>query len=1030
MKKIIAYFLNNSLLVNLISVLIIVVGLVSAFTLNKETFPAIDFDVILVRTSYPGSSSEDVEKLVTISLERQLKTVSGIRNLNAVSAEGSSIIYLEVDADEDIDDVLEDVKTAVDSTTDLPTEADLPTVTSLNNRRKGIINVAVFGNNYDEIRSASKKLRDKLERVTDVSSVRLEGYNPDQINIKVNPKKLNENELTLDEISNVVRGRNFNLSAGAIELSTGDVSIRTVAEFETGEDLKQLPIRSNDSGQAIFLSDIASIHKHPDPKAILLRSQGERSVLLNIKMKERGDIIATVDEIKTSTEDFFKAARYENLRFNFVDDLSYYVKRRLNILSSNGAIGILLVFCCLLLFLNFSTSVITSLGAPIAFLTAFIVMNYMGVSLNLISMFGLILVLGMLVDDSIIVAEQFYQKIEAGKKPKEAAYEAAIETIKPVSATILTTVIAFGSIFFMGGIMGKFLALVPTVVIICLAASWIECFFILPAHLKDFCSIKQRRVKKSFWFDRIKSFYSRIISRCLDYPKTVVLSFVVIFVLSLALGRTMKFELFPGDDVRIVFLQIKGPVGSPIEQTDSSLYKLEQLALALPNSELKQIKAQVGTLVGEHGNKLGSHYGSLVLYLTPPVERDRTTDDIITQLTTDAERVVPNYDVTVRKIQGGPPKGKPVEVEITGNRIDELKVVSKRIQDELKSIEGVTSTEIDFEEGKSQIAISVNTLEARRLGLTSIDVARELRRAFAKDVITEIRESDEDIDIKLMLDDESRSKRETLNLLYIKNRMGQRIPLLKLVSIKEKPGAFVIRRKNRKRIFSVSGTLDKEITTPLKIAKLLESKVDQFSQGYPEVDIEFSGENKDTNESMVRLATSGAISMVSILFVLILMFASFGQPIVIMSAIPLGMIGVIISFKIFGLALGFMALMGVVALIGVVVNDSIVLVNFINIKANEIEDLKDAIVKACESRLRPVILTTVTTVAGLLPVAHAPNGDPFLRPMALSFAYGLLFATFVTLVFVPNLYLVYRNILSFFERVFSKRRVSNEEVLP
>lgn len=1026
MKKIIGYFLNNSLLVNLISVLVLIVGLISAFTLNKETFPAIDFDVILVRTSYPGSSSEDVEKLVTISLERNLKSVTGIRNLNAVSAEGSSIIYLEIDADADIETVLEDVKTAVDSTVDLPEEAEVPVVTSLNNRRRGVINVAVFGNNYDEIRFAAKKLRDKIERVGDVSSVTLEGYNPDEINIKVDPIKLNENELTLEDVSNVVKGRNFNLSAGAIELPQGDVSVRTVAEFQDLEDLKRLPIRSNDSGKAVFLRDIALVQKHPDPKAILLRSQGERAILLNIKMKEQGDIIQTVDEIKLKTKTFFEDPRFSNLRFNFVDDLSYYVKRRLNILSSNGIVGIALVFGCLLLFLNFSTSVITSLGAPIAFLSAFTIMQYMGVSLNLISMFGLILVLGMLVDDSIIVAEQFYQKIEAGMKPKDAAYEAAVETIKPVTATILTTVIAFASIFFMGGIMGKFLALVPLVVIICLTASWLECFLILPAHLKDFCSYKPNPVKKTFWFDRVKTNYAKLVSRTLNYPKTIVGLFIFIFIVSLGVGRSMKFELFPGDDVRIVYLQIKGPVGSPISQTDTSLLKLERLALTLPKYEVEQIKAQVGTLIGEHGNKLGSHYGSLVLYLTPPVDRTRTTDEIITDLTIEATKIVPNYEITVRKIEGGPPKGKPVEVDVTGNDIEDLKVVSKRIQSRLKEIKGVTSTEIDFEEGKTQLEVNVNTQEARRLGLTSLDVARELRRAFARDSITEIRESDEDIEIKLMLDDVSRSKKETLKNLSIKNKLGQRIPLVKLVSINEKPGAFVIRRKNRKRIFSISATLDKDITTPVKVAKELEAKIGEFTKGFNEVEIEFGGENKDTKESMVRLATSGLISLISIFFVLVLMFSSFGQPLVIMSAIPLGMIGVIISFKIFGLSLGFMALMGVVALIGVVVNDSIVLVNYINIKAQELEDLKEAISVACESRLRPVILTTITTVAGLLPVAHAPNGDPFLKPMALSFAYGLLFATFVTLIFVPSLYLVYRNFISYFERKFAKKRKLEE----
>ena len=275
------------------------------------------------------------------------------------------------------------------------------------------------------------------------------------------------------------------------------------------------------------------------------------------------------------------------------------------------------------------------------------------------------------------------------------------------------------------------------------------------------------------------------------------------------------------------------------------------MALSLPKNEVKQIKAQVGTLVGEHGNKLGSHYGSLVLYLTPPVERSRTTDDIIIQLTNDAEKILPEYEITVRKIQGGPPKGKPVEVEITGDSIENLKVVSSRVQAELKSLAGVTSTEVDFEEGKSQLEIKVNTGEKTRVNV--LDVARELRRAFARDVVTEIRESDEDIDIKMMLDDDARSKKETLGLLLLKP-VGQRIPLSKLVKIEEKPERSLL-EKNRKNL-SVSGTLDKETTTPVKIAKALESKVADFTSGYPSIDIEFGGENKDTEESMVRLATS------------------------------------------------------------------------------------------------------------------------------------------------------------------------------
>lgn len=1001
MKGLIQYFIDRSLIVNLFTVFLIVVGSYYLVTLQKEMFEPVDFDVILVTTAYPGTSAEDVEKLVTVSLEREIKNVEGIKKINALSGEGSSIIYVEVEPDAELDEVYEDVKNAVDAVEDLPDDAKIPKVTSLNNRAQPIIQVAITGAEYNRLRVVSKRLRDVLEQSRGVARADFGGYEVDEIRVEVDPDKINEYEITLSEVSSAISETNLNLSAGKISPVTGDISIRTLSEFANLEDIRNVVIRSNATGQKVLVSDIAKVVRGPNKEAMLMRSDAQEAIFLRVKAKENADILQTTDGVKASVKDFFEAKEYEGIKYNFSDDLSFYVRLRLNVLKDNGLLGMGLVLICLMFFLNPTTSIITSLGAPLAFMVSFIAMDMMGISLNLISMFALILVLGMLVDDSIIVAEHFYQKLEKGMAPKKAAFEAAIETIKPVSFTIITTIIAFGALFFMGGIMGKFLWPVPAVVIICLVASWLECFFILPSHLADFCRIKPGKQKKP-WYDRVKTVYRAVLQQFLKAPWVVIIVFGGVFIGTMVMASKMRFELFPGDDVRIVFVQVKGPVGTSISTTSEQLGKLENIVLDdLRPNEKESVRTTVGMIVGEHGNKRGSHYGSMILYLTDPQLRERTTDEIISSMKEKAAKVMGDYNLVIRKVQGGPPSGKPIEVDLKADNLEELKIAAKEIKEIIAKQDGVTSTEIDFEEGKKQIVIDVNKAEAKRLGLSTRQIAFEFRRAFAGDAITEIREADEDVEIKVLLDEESRSTEESLKKLYVLNNQGNRISLNRVVSFSSQPGAFIIRRKDTKRIISVSGSIDKEKTTPLKLVKETKEDVEKVVQKFPGMTFEFGGENERTKESLTSLFVSFGIAIFSIYIVLVLMFNSLAQPIVIMSAIPLGLIGVVLAFFAFGKTLGFMALMGVVGLVGVVVNDSIVLVNFINKTKDEIEDLRLAVLEASVSRLRPVLLTTFTTVAGLLPVAHAKGGDVFIKPMALSFAWGLLFATVVTLVFIP-----------------------------
>ena len=1014
------------MIVNSLTVMILIIGLWSLLGLNREMFPKVDFDIINITTNYPRSSAEEVEKLVTITIERKIKGVNGIKKFNAMSMEGRSIFYITVDPDSDIHEVKDDIINEINTIDDFPSDVESPVIKVKDNTSRPILDIALSGVDYRTLRDAAIYLRDKLENLKQIRRVDLGGHQVDEIRVEVDPRRLDFFELTMGEVAKSIQDRNFNLTAGKIESSKGDIIVRTLSEFDSVDDIKNVVIRSNDSGKRVTVKDIATVRRVFADSDVLQRSQGEVAIFLNIKIKTGSDVIDIANLVKRKTHDYLNEAKYSKIKVRFADDLSYYVKRRLGVLKSSALIGMVLVISCLFFFLNWRTSIVTAMGAPIAFLISFIIMDFSGLSFNLISMFGLILVLGMLVDDSIIVSEYYYQKLEQGFSRKQAALEAAIKTIQPITATVLTTMVAFGSMFFMGGIMGKFTRHIPVMVIICLAASLIECFFILPSHLCEFVKINKEEKKKK-WFLKMQSHYTTWLKRFIDRPWYVLLGFSALLILSLMISSFMRFELFPGDDIRKVFVQIKGPVGTPRVHTDREIMKLEKLAMTkLPKEELKQVKARVGELTGQHANKTGGHYGSLIMYLPPPSERDRSTDEIIATITSAAKKELdPNFILSVTKGKGGPPRGKAFEVEIQGDSLEDLKSASKEIMKKLIKIPGVVTSEIDFEEGKKQMVVKINENEAKRLGLTNRQLAVELRRALAGDSLTEIRESDDDVEVKIMLDEKHRKELKSLSMLHVVNTQGYRIPLRHIIDLEERPGAFVIRRLNRKRVFSVSGQLNKQKTTSIEVARLIRDDINKIISQYPNMSFQFGGENEDTRESMGGLRKSILISLFLIFFILLVMFGSFGQPMVIMSAIPLGLIGVILTFLILGKPLGFMALMGVIALVGVVVNDSIVLVNFINIRRKVEKNLSIAVLYASKDRFRPVILTTFTTVAGLLPMAHMPGGDPFIKPMAISFAWGLLFSTVVTLVFIPCNYIIYvrvsDSIKSFFNRKFSNK---------
>jgi multidrug efflux pump subunit AcrB len=845
MKRIIDYFVDNTLLVNMITGIILVAGLMAISSMNRELFPNVDFDMINIRIAYPGSSAEDAESLVAIPLERAVKGVDGLDEVNVMSLEGAVIGVLQVDPDYDTDEVLEEVRNAVNIVTDFPSDAESPVVSKITNTTRPIIKFALQHTDEWHLRKMSYDLKERIENHPNIAAVNLNGYRDEIFDVQVDPQKLIDKDISLEEVVNAIRDRNLNISAGNLKFKDREILIRTLGELKTPQAVEDIYVRTNDSGEGIQVKDLANVTKTlKDPERIE-RANGKPAIFLDVVGKSSADSILSVNAVRKITTDFLENT---DVTFTETDDLSFYVKRRLGVLTQNGLQGIFLVTLALFLFMNLRVSIITAIGAPFAFLVAFTFMDMGGVSLNLISMFGMILVLGMLVDDSIIVAEQFYQYVEEGMDKTEAAKKAAWSTLAPVTVTIITTMFAFGSLLFMTGIMGKFLAVVPVVIIICLAASWLECFIILPGHLKDFSGNKKMEKGKA-WFEKLIKIYNGHLSFFLKYSKSTILLFLAMFIGALITAFNMRFELFPADDVTIVYVNTKGPVGTPLPVTEKLMMDLEKIVISeLREDEMKYVRTISGFQISRQSltPRRGSHYGSIVMEVTMEDFRERPLDEIISAIKKKADPLVPEgTTMVVEKRVGGPPQGKPVNVELKGEDLGLLLKAAKSLREKLLTLDGVLTSEMDYEEGKKQLVAQIDEKEARRLGVSNTQVAMELRRAFEGVEATTVRRSKEDIEILVRLNEEARGKRETLEKLYVNNRAGLRIPIVRLLKFVELDGAYVIRRFQGNRVITVSGTINRKETTSRDVNKAVRPYLEsEFKKEFPTVNFELTGESK------------------------------------------------------------------------------------------------------------------------------------------------------------------------------------------
>lgn len=1014
------FSVNQSLFVNLVSVIIIIAGLIVVLGMNREIFPNVDFDTVSISTVYPGATPLDIEKLISVPIEKELKEVDGIKDIKSSSSPGISYIVVKIDPNErDKKKVKRDIQSAVDRVKDLPRDIyEDPIVIEISSKQYPIIEVSLSGEMSEKrLQGYADGLEDALEDIEGVAKAQRSGYRDREIQVHVDPEKMQDKYVSFDEIEQALSSRNISVPAGEINTETTEYSIRTTGEFSTAKEVEDIIIRANDTGNWLRVKDVAEVKDSFKKEDVIYKTLGTRSINLVIMKKESGDALSIVDEIKKTCDRFLKNTP-DGLKISYVNDYSFFARRRLNVLRNNGWASLILVIASMLLFLQRRVAFMTVLGIPIAFFATFMVMSTMGITINLISMFGLIIVLGMLVDNGIIVAENVYRYMEDGMPPRQAAVKGAEEVIRPVTAAVLTTIAAFSPLLFMSGMIGKFIRNIPTVLIIALIASLGEALIILPSHLADFVKIKYDAAGKPIglskdmpWFKNLISFYTKVVNAAIRRKYKVLAGLTgILFLCAFIAFGVLKFILFPPVGINFFFIRAEAPIGTPLQKTNELILPVEKIVSQISHEEMDSFVTSVGAIAEDRHDPFAgqaSHLAQITVYLTPEQDRKRKADEIIAEVRKKAKDIEGFTELRFDKAQSGPPVGKAIEAKIRGESFDVLDKIAKECIDYLKTISGTLDVTWDHKPGKEEIRVKVNNEKATLAGLNVAQIAKTVRAVFEGSIATQIKpiKAEEETDVTIMFPEDFSKDINVFENILIRNKYGNLIPLKKVAEIVKMPGTTTIHHLDGKRVVTASANVDIKKTTSFKVNKMLEKKFKDLSGRYMGYSVKYGGEQEESMESLTSLLKAFFYAFLVIYLILAYCFKSLIQPLIVMLAIPFGLIGVVIAFLLHGLPLSFMAILGIVGLNGIVVNDSIVLVDFINKLRRKGMGRRNSIVKAGQMRLRPVILTTITTVGGLSTVAYGIGGkDPFLVPMALSISWGIAFATMLTLIVIPCIY--------------------------
>ncbi len=1007
----IEFFLRRPVLSNLITLVLCVVGGYHFLHSRREAFPDIKFDMVLIQTPYPGASPEEVETLVTRKIEDQVRGVSGVDRAESWSLENLSVVLLRLDEEltqREKDKAVTDLYQAAQRVEDLPDLADKPIVQELTADRP-LITMSVSGGTDDDRDRFAEELKDIIEEVDGVSRVTFKGDREREVLVEADRDALARHRLTMGELAAAIRGRNVDRSAGSTWAGPLENWVRVRGAVYTAEEVGQVVVRGNEARENVRVRDLARVSEGFAEGALRTRARGKPAIELHISKHKSADVIVLTEKIMKLRAEQEPRAAAKGMELSLSNDISFFVKRRLKVMTGNMLQGGVLILAALFLFLDWRLAAVAAWGVPISFATALVFAVPLGFTFNLMTLLAFIIVLGMLDDDSVVVAENIYRHLEMGKKPFDAAVDGTREVMWPVLGSVLVSSCAFLPFAMMGGIMGKFMFMVPVVVVMCFLASLFEAFFILPGHVLEllpFGRPVEDKAPESRWYKAVVDRYRASITWVISHRgkfALLLLAFLV-FTAGVAYWR-LKFVLFPGGLVDQFLVQVEMPAGTNLDETQKAIEHVEKFAGALPKDELDVMTAVVGQKGQEDQERLGTHYGQVRLFLTPEENRKRKTAEIVADLRAKIGMPPGAKDISFDEQTPGPPVGEAIMVRARGRDPEVNRKIALEIKDYLRSIKGVADIRDSLEDGKWQWRVVPNEREAAFAGVDAESIARDLFYAVDGIKVSRIQRPDEEVEIRLRLRPDQRDSKEDLLGLDALNPRGQAIRLSRVARIEETRGAPFLPRYNYKPAVTVTADVDESVITSREANTLVRKKFEDIPSRYPGYELIYGGEEEETAKSMRSLFRSFGVALLLDFVILAVLFGSYVQPFIILLTIPIGLLGVVYALIVHGQPASFMAMLGVIAMTGVVVNNAIVLVSFINDKRAEGMPVEQAAIEAGAGRLRPMWASSITTLLGLFPTAYGFGGyEPFVAPMALALAWGLTFAMPMTIFLIPAAY--------------------------
>ena len=1016
----IAWMAGRSVTANLLMLVLLIGGLIMGNNMRKGVFPDFELDLVTISLSYPGASPEEVERGTILAVEEAIQDLDGIKEVTATAREGSGTVTVEIIEGEDVSQISQEIKNAVDRITSFPEDVEDPRIT-VPTRKRYVVSLALYGDQSEWVmREAAENIRDRLLMDPEISQVELDDVRDYEISIEIPQEILRTYGLTLDEIARSIGRQAIEVPGGAIKTEGGDVLVRVSERRDYGSEFGRIPVISAADGTELLLEDIAVIRDDFAETDQFATFNGKPCIMLEVYRMGDQSPITVADAVHRQVE-LINVDLPEGLNLVSRNDRSEIYRQRLNLMVTNGYFGLGLVFILLAVFLEARLAFWVSLGIPISFLGSLLLLPLIGVTFNMVSMFAFIVTLGIVVDDAIVVGENVYYNRQQGMGWLEAAITGAREISMPVIFSVMTNMVTFMPIFFVPGFMGKVFREIPLVVVTVFFISLIESIFILPAHLGH-----RKNTENSggffgiihHWQQRFSRFFVRMIHTRYGPFLSLVLrwryvSFSIGFlILMIAFGYVksgrMGFELFPKIESDYAAVTAVLPFGTSVNRT----------------TEVEKLLVQKGKEVVEKngGNELtegiyasvNNNEAQVRIYLTPPDKRPVSTARV-TQLWREATGEIPGLEsIKFESDAGGPGRGAAISVELSHRDINVLEAASGELAEALRYFPTTIDIDDGFSPGKQQIDFKVLP-EGQSLGLQAADIARQVRQAYYGAEVLRQQRGRNEVKIMVRLPREQRVSEYHLEEMILRTPDGGEVPLQEVVVLERGRADTSIERRNGRRVVTVSTDVRPRSQAGQVMEAMVADILPQLQSRYSGLSYSFEGRQADRKESVQALLQGLLIALIIIYAMLAIPLNSYIQPLVIMIAIPFGLVGAVIGHLIMGYSLSVLSLFGIVALSGVVVNDSLVLIDFANRRRRLGIAVREAVHDAAVHRFRPIMLTTVTTFGGLTPMIFETSRQArFLIPMAISLGYGIVFATIITLVIVPSVYLIVDDIRKLF----------------